>query len=115
MISRRAGAFTGLPVLEHPNVVEGISSGSRPFRPAVPDEYLTTGDVAKRLKWAPKTVENKVRAGEFTEGVHFFRRPGMRPRWKWEAVVEWLENRDAKQATLDGVIKLATSSRRGVR
>jgi hypothetical protein len=29
--------------------------------------------------------------GVFSEGVHFFRRQGLGPRWKRDALVEWLE------------------------
>lgn len=61
--------------------------------PAAPVEegYLTDGENAARLKWSTKTLEKKVRQGVFKEGVHYFQRPGMRRRWKWSAVVRWLE------------------------
>ena len=58
---------------------------------AVEDGYLTDGENAARLKWSTKTLEKKVRQGVFKEGVHYFQRPGMRRRWKWSAVVRWLE------------------------
>ena len=55
------------------------------------DEYLTTAEVARRLHVSVKTLRNKVAAGVFREGSHFFRRPGFAPRWRWDRVVEWLE------------------------
>lgn len=53
--------------------------------------YLTDAELAPKLTWSPKTLESKVRAGVFIKGVHYFQPPGMRRRWKWSAVVEWLE------------------------
>jgi hypothetical protein len=56
--------------------------------------YLTDRELAPQLKWSTKTLETKVRKGVFREGIHYFQRPGMRRRWKWSAVVRWLENGD---------------------
>jgi hypothetical protein len=67
---------------------EGVSVAS------TTDDYLTDREFAPKLKWSTKTVEKKVRQGVFREGVHYFQRPGMRRRWKWSAVVLWLENGD---------------------
>lgn len=58
-------------------------------------EYLTVAEVAQRLKWSPKTVKNKMAAGTFQRGVHYFSPPGIRPRFKWSAVVAWLEGQTA--------------------
>lgn len=55
------------------------------------DEYLIIAEVATRLKLTPKTVKNKMAAGAFRLGVHYFRPPGMQARFKWSAVVSWLE------------------------
>ena len=67
---------------------EGVSVAS------TTDDYLTDRKFGSRLDWSPKTVERKVREGVFIEGVHYFQRPGMRRRWKWSAIVRWLENGD---------------------
>jgi excisionase family DNA binding protein len=61
---------------------KGVSTG---------EQYLTIAEVAERLKLSPKTVSNKMASGAFRQGVHYFRRPGMKARFKWSAVVEWLE------------------------
>ena len=58
-----------------------------------PEEYLTIGEVAARLKVKPKTIKNKMAAGTFTKGVHYFSPKGLRPRFKWSAVQAWLEGR----------------------
>jgi hypothetical protein len=55
------------------------------------DEYLTITEVAERLKLTPKTVRNKMASGVFKQGVHYFRRKGIGTRFKWGAVVAWLE------------------------
>jgi hypothetical protein len=55
------------------------------------EEYLTIGELSARLKIKPKTVKNKMAAGIFRKGVHFFSPPGLGPRFKWSAVVAWLE------------------------
>jgi hypothetical protein len=59
------------------------------------DEYLTTAEVAARLKLTPKTIKNKMAAGIFRKGVHYFRPEGLSPRFKWSAVVAWIEQTDA--------------------
>jgi hypothetical protein len=47
--------------------------------------------VADRLKLKPKTVQNKMAAGTFTRGIHYFSRSGLGPRFKWSAIVSWIE------------------------
>jgi len=71
--------------------------------------YLTDREVARRLRLAPKTLRNKVAAGIFREGEHFFRPPGMTRRWKWSAVVAWVEGSRHDTMSTD-VIRLARSS-----
>ena len=55
------------------------------------EEYLTIAELSARLKIKPKTIKNKMSAGVFRKGIHFFSRPGLGPRFKWSAVVAWLE------------------------
>jgi len=55
------------------------------------DTYLTIAEAAELLKLSPKSVRNKIAAGQFQLGVHFYRPPGMTPRFKWNAVVKWME------------------------
>ena len=57
----------------------------------VMEEYLTIAEVAERLKVKPKTVKNKMASGIFKRGVHYFSPVGLGPRFKWSAVVLWLE------------------------
>lgn len=59
------------------------------------EEYLTIAEVAVRLKIKPKTIKNKMAAGIFQRGVHYFSPQGLVPRFKWSAVVTWLEQGDA--------------------
>jgi excisionase family DNA binding protein len=69
------------------------------------DEYLTIPEVAALLKVKPKTIRNKMAAGVFREGVHFFRPPGLGPRFKSSAVVAWLEQsrKVASVESADGI------------
>jgi hypothetical protein len=55
------------------------------------EEYLTITELSARLKIKPKTVKNKMAAGIFRRGVHYFSPAGLGPRFKWSAVVAWLE------------------------
>ena len=56
--------------------------------------YLTLDEAAALLRLSPKTVANKVSAGELIQGVHYFRRKGMAARFKRAALIAWLEGRD---------------------
>jgi hypothetical protein len=58
------------------------------------EEYLTISEVAARLKISPKTLRNKMAAGVFCKGVHYVRPNGLGTRFKWGAVVAWLEQED---------------------
>ena len=55
------------------------------------EEYLSIDALAKRLELSPKTIKNKMAKGVFRLGVHYFRPPGLGPRFKWSAIVQWLE------------------------
>ena len=61
---------------------------------AMAEEYLTIGEVAGRLKVKPKTVRNKMASGVFRQGVHYVRPKGLGTRFKWGAVVAWLEQEE---------------------
>ena len=67
------------------------------------DEYLTVNEVAARLKVHPKTVRNKMAMGIFKLGVHYFRPKGLSARFKWSAVVAWLEGKDEPQENPRGM------------
>lgn len=65
-------------------------------------EYLTTGEAAELLRVAPKTLRNK--------------KPGLGPRWKREALVRWLEDRELEgSSSMADDVPLATSTRGSVR
>ena len=74
------------------------------------DDYLTVAELAARLKIKPKTIKNKMAAGIFRKGVHYFSPSGLGPRFKWSAVVEWLERtEDPSMATDDDSIPMPRS------
>jgi hypothetical protein len=70
---------------------------------AATEEYLTIPEVAARLKVKPKTVRNKMASGVFRKGVHYFSRPGMGPRFKWGAVVAWIEQEETGTPEEDSI------------
>lgn len=79
---------------------------------AEPPKYLITLEAAELLRVAPKTLRNKVARGIFRAGEHFFRRPGLGPRWKREALVGWLEHRELEVEGATAVeVPLAESKR----
>ena len=75
-------------------------------------EYLTIEEVAERLSVSPKTIKNKMAKGDFKLGVHYFRRPGLGPRFKWSAIVTWLEQPQEQPQTDTNVIPMPLHYRR---
>ncbi len=65
------------------------------------EEYLTISELSSRLKVKPKTIKNKMANGTFTRGVHYFSPRGLRPRFKWSAIVAWLEEKE-EETTQEG-------------
>ncbi len=65
------------------------------------EEYITIDEVASRLGLKPKSISNKMALGIFKEGVHFFRPKGLGTRFKWSAVVNWLENNEQQDTSED--------------
>ena len=61
------------------------------------EQYLTIAELAERLSLRPKTIQNKMASGAFQLGVHYFRPPGMQARFKWSAVVTWMEQKPPDQ------------------
>ena len=58
------------------------------------EEYLTITELSSRLTVKPKTIKNKMANGTFRKGTHYFSPKGLRPRFKWSAIVEWLEEKE---------------------
>lgn len=61
------------------------------------EEYFTIAEVAVRLKIKPKTIKNKMAAGIFRKGVHYYSPKGLGPRFKWSAVAAWIEGNERNQ------------------
>jgi hypothetical protein len=73
------------------------SLAAKPRLNEMTEEYLTIKEVAARLKQTPKTIRNKMAAGIFRKGTHYFSPEGSRPLFKWSSVVAWLEAPQEKQ------------------
>jgi hypothetical protein len=69
----------------------------------MPEEYLTIAEVAARLKVKPKSIRNKIASGVFSEGVHYFRPAGIGTRFKWSAVVAWIEEKPTAYTEEDSI------------
>jgi len=63
----------------------------------IPEEYITIDELGTRLKLNSKTIKNKMVNGTFIKGIHYFSPAGMRPRFKWSAIVTWLEQGEHPQ------------------
>jgi len=70
------------------------------------EEYLTITELSSRLKIKPKTIQNKMAVGIFRKGVHYVSPKGIRPRFKWSAIVAWLEEEETPQES-NGAIPMA--------
>jgi hypothetical protein len=70
----------------------------RHSRPSAEEEYLTTEELAQRLKLKPRTIKNKMAAGVLRKGIHYVHPKGIRPRFKWSAIVAWLEETEQPAA-----------------
>jgi len=61
--------------------------------------YLTIAEAAELLRISPKTIYNKMSAGVFVEGKHYFRRRGSQPLFKRVAIEQWIEGKDPEPPT----------------
>jgi hypothetical protein len=77
------------------------------------EEYLTIAEVAERLKLTPKTIKNKMGQGIFKKGVHYFSPSGIGPRFKWGAVVAWMEQDESVTASEEESIPMARGYKLG--
>ena len=60
----------------------------------VSKEFLTIEELGRRLSWEERTIRNKMESGIFKKGIHYFSPKGIRPRFKWSAIVAWLEEKE---------------------
>lgn len=74
---------------------------------AAPKEYLSIEELGEQLDLSPKTIRNKMAQGIFRKGVHYFSPEGIGPRFKWSAIVAWLEGVDPQPGNRKGIIPMA--------
>jgi hypothetical protein len=60
-------------------------------------EYLSVKQLASRIPYREQTIRNFVSAGEFREGVHYYKRRG-RVMFRWSEVERWLSERPPQSA-----------------
>lgn len=76
-------------------------------------DYLAIKETAELLRVKPDTIRERIRLGIFQQGIHFFKRKGMKPLFKRDAVVAWLEGRDQQRESTHGHKSGAIPMRRG--
>jgi hypothetical protein len=57
-------------------------------------EYLSVKQLAARIPYKEHTIRNLISAGEFQEGLHYYKRRG-RVMFSWPAMQGWVEKHDA--------------------
>jgi len=72
-----------------------VSAGGQQRGPdAAPHEYLNVAEAAEFVRVSPRTLRNKMAAGVLRLGIHYFRTPGLGPRFKRTALEVWIEGRE---------------------
>jgi hypothetical protein len=66
---------------------EGFDNEDRIMTPSVVEEFLTLEQLASRLGYEPKTVQNKMAAGIFKRGIHYSSAPGLPILFRWQAII----------------------------
>jgi hypothetical protein len=64
----------------------------RPREQSFFEEYLSVRQLAKRIPYCEQTIRNLMSAGEFKEGVHYYKRR-RRVMFHWSKVEQWLRDR----------------------
>ena len=64
-------------------------------------KYLSVKEAAEELGWKPKTLRNKMAAGIFRQGVHYFKRQGIHPRFIRGCLEAWLEESESSTSELE--------------
>ncbi len=75
---------------------ESVEADSLPPCDSRP-EYLSVKQLAARIPYREQTIRNLVSAGEFREGVHYYKRRG-RVMFRWSQVEHWLAERNSNGA-----------------
>ena len=56
--------------------------------------FLTIAEAAALARVSPKRLRNLMADGTLREGTHYTRPRGLRPRFRRDALVAWLEGKD---------------------
>lgn len=82
------------PALPVPPNLHRELPGSRAAKP-----YLSAEDLADLTPFTEDSIRTMVKRRELTEGTHFFR-VGRRLVFKWQAIVNFIENRSTQSIPL---------------
>ena len=64
-------------------------------------KYLSIKEAAEELGWKPRTLRNKMAAGVFRQGVHYFKRKGIHPKFIRGSLEAWLQESESPTSELD--------------
>jgi excisionase family DNA binding protein len=76
---------------------DGRATGLNPAR--VVTIYLTIAEAAELVRVSPKRLRNLMANGTLREGTHYTRPAGLRPRFKREALLAWLEGSEGESSS----------------
>jgi hypothetical protein len=66
--------------------------------PAQPKPYVSTRELSALTPWTEQAIRTMISKGILRESEHFFH-VGRRPVFKWEAIVGFIEHREAPHQT----------------
>jgi len=76
----------------------------------MPEEFITIGELGRRLNYSPKTIRNKIALGVFKKGVHYGAAEGLPMLFKWSAVLasyDWKPEASTAEVTQAAGIPMA--------
>ena len=60
------------------------------------EKYLTIGEAASLCRVKPETIRDRMKAGVYRLGIHYFRPARSRPLFKESALIGWIEGDELK-------------------
>jgi len=75
---------------------------------------LNVVEAAEFVRVSPRTLRNKMAAGILRLGVHYFRVPGLGPRFKRSTLEAWIEGREAPPSRSGGPLADIPMARRAL-
>jgi len=65
------------------------------------EEYLTVQELSNRIKYAKQSIYNLIQKGTFVQDKHYIKPSRKKVLFIWSAVLEWLNEANAKSQEAD--------------